>query len=298
MLEPARFRGEACEERAQLRGGLAQAKLDVAEFVAGTRELGRQRLQRRNSTLRERREAGGSLPLVGCKSVGSLGRPGDELLEVAKLRTLVAQLRLGARLELRRVLDERAQLRETLLSARRAFHELLVAASRAGELAPGRAHPGAQLGRFCERVEHVELERGPREPPLLELAGHRDRLLGRRRDVLARGGAAPGVGARPAVLEDAPREDEPALVLGTELLQGLARAVDLRLHVRLVARRADHRGLGTRAEQQADRLREDRLAGAGLAGDRVQAGCEIELGAPDQDEVLDAQPVEHGPIVA
>ena len=39
---------------------------------------------------------------------------------------------------------------------------------------------------------------------------------------------------------------------------------------------------------------EDRLAGARLARDRVQAGVELELGLPDQDEVLDAQPAEHG----
>ena len=47
------------------------------------------------------------------------------------------------------------------------------------------------------------------------------------------------------------------------------------------------------AEQQADRLREDRLARAGLAGDRVQPGRELELGLADEDEVLDAQSAQH-----
>ena len=39
------------------------------------------------------------------------------------------------------------------------------------------------------------------------------------------------------------------------------------------AGRADQRRVAARAEQQADRVREDRLARAGLAGDRVQAGA-------------------------
>jgi hypothetical protein len=47
LLEPARLRAERREERAQLRSGLAQPELDVAQLVAGARELGRERLDRR-----------------------------------------------------------------------------------------------------------------------------------------------------------------------------------------------------------------------------------------------------------
>ena len=40
-------------------------------------------------------------------------------------------------------------------------------------------------------------------------------------------------------------------------------------------------------------MREDRLAGAGLAGEHVEPGREAQLGALDQQEVLDAQFGEH-----
>ena len=151
----------------------------------------------------------------------------------------------------------------------------------------------AQLRRLCERVQHVELEGRPREAALLELTRHGDRLFRRRRNVLSRGRAPPGVGAGSTVLEDAPREHETALALGAQLLERLVLPVELRLDVGLAAGGPDHRGVGPRAEQQADRLRENRLAGAGLAGDRVQARREVELGLPDEDEVLDAQAAEH-----
>ena len=71
------------------------------------------------------------------------------------------------------------------------------------------------------------------------------------------------------------------------------RQVELGLDVGLVAVRPDERGVAARAEQEPDRLREDRLAGAGLAGDRVQPGRELELGLADEDEVLDAEPAKH-----
>ncbi len=40
-------------------------------------------------------------------------------------------------------------------------------------------------------------------------------------------------------------------------------------------------------------MREDSLAGAGLAGDRVQPVREAELGALDQQQVLDPELVQH-----
>src|SRR6185437_4196137 len=75
------------------------------------------------------------------------------------------------------------------------------------------------------------------------------------------------------------------------------RQVELRLDVRLAAGRADQRRLALRAEQEADRAGEDGLPGAGLAGDRVQAAVELELGAADEDEVVDPEPAQHGFIV-
>ena len=48
------------------------------------------------------------------------------------------------------------------------------------------------------------------------------------------------------------------------------------------------------AEQQVERVREHGLAGAGLAGEHVQAGTEAQARALDQQQVLDAQLSQHG----
>ena len=51
---------------------------------------------------------------------------------------------------------------------------------------------------------------------------------------------------------------------------------------------ADEVAGGAPAEQQSDRFDEDRLAGAGLAGQHVQAGVEFDLDRVNHREVLDA----------
>jgi len=65
--------------------------------------------------------------------------------------------------------------------------------------------------------------------------------------------------------------------------------LELSLDVGLGRVRADVGGVALGAEQETDRLREDRLARTRLTRDRVQPGREVELGTADQDEVLDRQ---------
>ena len=97
----------------------------------------------------------------------------------------------------------------------------------------------------------------------------------------------------------APRDEQRVLVLRLQLheLVELLRQPELGLDVGLLAGRADERLVALRAEQETDRLREDRLARTGLAGDRVQPGRELELGLPDEHEVLDSESTKHGVIV-
>ena len=155
----------------------------------------------------------------------------------------------------------------------------------------------AELLLAAVGVEHVELVRGPGEPALLELAGHRDQALGGGREILSRDRAAPGVRARAAVPEDTPGEHEAGLVLGRELgeagqllvVEEALRQVELGLDVGLAGRGADRAGVALRAEQEADRLREDRLPGAGLARDRGQPGGGRELSLAHENEILDPQ---------
>ena len=169
----------------------------------------------------------------------------------------------------------------------------------AAELAPcdARLSASPELLLAAVRVEHVELVRGPGEPALLELARHRDQPLGCGREVLAGDRTPPRVGARTPVGEHATCENEAGLVLGRELgesrellvLEEPLRYVELGLDVCLAGGGADRAGVALRAEQEPDRLREDRLARAGLAGDRRQPGGRRELSLPDEDEVLDPE---------
>jgi hypothetical protein len=146
-------------------------------------------------------------------------------------------------------------------------------------------------------VEDVELVARPREPALLELAGHRDQPFGRGGEVLARDRAPPRVRARAAVAEDAPRQHEARLVLRRQLgergelvvVEEAVRDVELGLDVGLAARRADDAGVALRAEEEADGLGQDRLPRARLAGDRGQAGSGSQLAVANQHEVLDPQ---------
>ena len=181
-------------------------------------------------------------------------------------------------------------------------------ASRDDELAPRRSCVASalQLLGTAERVENVELEGRPREPALLELAGHRDQPLGRRRDVLARHGPTPRIGTRASVPEDTTRDHEPGLVLRPQVrkrsqllvVEEAVGHVELGLDVRLGSLGADGRRIRPGAEQEPDRLGEDRLARTGLARDRVQPGREHELRLADEHEVLDPQPAQHRATVA
>ena len=136
------------------------------------------------------------------------------------------------------------------------------------------------LLRPDERVEQVELVRGPRQTALLELARHREQALGRGDDVLARDAAAPGVGARAPVGADPPRDDEARLVVRPQLAQRLE---PLLVEEPVRARRARPRRTPRRPPAPTEAASpfapssrpiawvEDRLPGAGLARERVRA---------------------------
>ena len=174
-------------------------------------------------------------------------------------------------------------------------------------LAPSkpRLDPPPQLLVAGEAVEHVELVGRSCEAALLELAGHGDQALGRAGHVLARGAAPPGIGAGAAVREDPPGDHEARLVPGAEVGEPLealfveqpVREVELGLDVGLVGAGADEGRVAARPQEEADRLGQDRLPSARLAGDRVQAGRELELRLADEDEVVDPKATEHSAMV-
>jgi hypothetical protein len=217
--------------------------------------------------------------------------------------TVGKQALLGARLHALRAGDELAQLRQTRGAARGVARKRVPAPAGGDEVAPGAAQlaAAAELLLAGEGVEDVELVRGPREAPLLELAGHGDEALDERGQVLARDRPPPGVGARAPVGEDPAGGDEALLPGGPELgdrfqlgvVEDAVGEVELGLDVGLLRAGPEVAGVAGRAEQEPDRLGEDRLPGPGLPGDRVQAGREREVGVADEDEVLDAEAAEH-----
>ena len=66
-----------------------------------------------------------------------------------------------------------------------------------------------------------------------------------------------------------------------------------RLDHRVVGARADEVGHGAAAEEEADGFHEDRLAGAGLAGEYGEARAELQFELVDDGESLDAEVSDH-----
>ena len=205
------------------------------------------------------------------------------------------------------VLDERGELVQPRALRVGAALQLLETARRRLQRAPGVAGlgPAEALVGADERVQELQLVGRAREPALRELSGEDEQPVGRGDEVLAGDAAAPGECPRPPVRGDAAGDDEPGLVVRAEVAKRLEpllveeplRDLELGLDVRLAPRRADGGRVALRAEQQADRLRDDRLPGAGLAGDRDEAGRELEVRLADEDEVLDPQSAKHAVIV-
>ena len=222
-----------------------------------------------------------------------------KLGDVPQALALAAQLVLPSGSESLRVGDERRELVESRARRHCVLCQLLVRTPARLQPTPRPARLAHGVARRRERVERRELVARPPEPALLELAAHREQRLRGGRDVLARCAPPPRVGARPAVGEDPAGEHERLLPLGTQLGELAERLllgeIELGLDVRLRGGGADRAGVPPRAQQQSDRAGEDRLAGARLPGDRVQAAIELQLGLTDQNEVLDPEPAQHGP---
>jgi hypothetical protein len=74
----------------------------------------------------------------------------------------------------------------------------------------------------------------------------------------------------------------------------IAGELEERLHHRLVGAVAQHLGAHAAAQHQVEGVHQDRLAGARLAGEDVQAGAEPHLHRVDDGEAGDSQGGQHG----
>ena len=136
---------------------------------------------------------------------------------------------------------------------------------------------------------------GPHEPARLVLRDHLDQRLADALEVVARAAAPVEQRARAALAPHAAGHDDALGALGRELAQLLGQlgVRERRLDVGLGGGRADERGVGAAAEQQSDRLGQDRLAGARLAREHVQAGMQREPCGAHEHEILDDELLEH-----
>ena len=300
LLEPAGVGLQHREERPQRARRLAQPELCVPKLVGGLLQLRRERAPPARAHARPPRCAPRPLPPPRDRAP----RPRPRLPRRARsggaaARAPPAALPPGPPASPRCPRPARAAPPAAPRPSS-VPRQLLVPPARAPQLAPRGAAPppGAELLLAAERVEHGQLVGRPREPALLELAGHREQPLAEGGDVLARCAPAPCIRPRAPLRPDPAREHHALLVVRPQLGEALERLLveqargqlELCLDVRLGRARPDVRRVALRAEQEPDRLRENRLPGARLARDRVQARREAELRFADQDEVLDPEP--------
>ena len=157
-----------------------------------------------------------------------------------------------------------------------------------------------------EAVEDLELRRGEHQAPVLVLAVEGQEPSAERLQVGGRRRATADEGAGSSRGADPPSEHDLLGAVGQALgdrgelrvVQEARRQREDALHPCLRGARTDDLRASLAAEEQVERVREHGLPGPGLAGDRVQPGAEAQLGALDQEQVLDPQLEQHRPLVA
>ena len=248
-------------------------------------ELGRDALERRKRTLGERRERGGSLALVRRDRSSGRARRLRELLGVPEALTSRQQLLLVAGLHSLGCGDERLQLGETRRDRIGVARELLVPAPR-DATSSRQASRASRRRSACSTPQNASSTSSWNDARASRRCSNWPDIAMSRSAAVATSSRAT---ARPhayARVRPSPKTrraiDEPRLVLRPQLgersellvVEEAVGHVELGLDVRLRPLGADGRGIRAGPEQEPDRLREDRLARAGLARDRVQPGRE------------------------
>ena len=149
--------------------------------------------------------------------------------------------------------------------------------------------PALHVVSAGKAIEDVELGRGEHQLSMLVLAVEGEQARADRPQVAGGGGAALDEGAGPTRCRDpAPEHDllgllrEPFAKLGElRLAQQAGRQGEHPLDVGLLGTRANDLRARLAPHQEVERVGEDRLARAGLAGDRVQPAREAKLRALD-----------------
>ena len=164
---------------------------------------------------------------------------------------------------------------------------------------------GARFGEFAISVENIELLGGVEERLMIVGAVHIDEHFAERSKNRERGGRAVDELTIRAGGSEGALEDELMIFAGFETVfveeggeGGKLFGGEDRFNRAAIRAAADERSIGAFAEDEVERANDDRLAGAGFAGDGVVAGGEIQGEVRDEGEVLDAERGQHGRIKA
>ena len=153
-----------------------------------------------------------------------------------------------------------------------------------------------------EGVEERAVAAGVQQAAVVLLAVQLDQRVGERAQRLGGDAAVVDPGLPPAVGGGGAAQDQLVAAPGTPAASSTARGRVARRRARRPATTSPCGGAGAHlaaaaapAEHEAEAVEQDRLAGAGLAGQHVEAGPEVELGRLDQQHVADRQRLQHRP---
>ncbi len=309
LLEPARLRLERVREAAKLAAHVLGLDAQGGEPCGELVESRIHALDRRREPLRLRQQLAHST-LSGGR--GDRLRPAargcKQTVHLPQAPALCDQLLLlllarGERLDL---LDLEGQQVEVAVARAGALAQLCEPVL---ELARPRVYPaevvaGGELLATAEAVQEVELGGREHEPAMLVLTEEGEQPAAERLEVARRGRAPLDECPRAPARAHPPGQHDlvDGLLLGSDpvaqvhqlgLVHQPARKLEHPFHVRLARSRTHDPRARLAAQEQIQRVRKHGLARARLARDRGQAGSGPQLGALDQEQVLDAQLEEH-----
>ncbi len=248
-----------------------------------------------------------TFPLASGGFAGELGEgaghSGDQFLAMHQGGAGFGQALLLALLRRHRIeLGEGvAQIVLVGAGAGEAVDGLLPRGGGGAPVSPGRGLRRQLALMAAEGVEQLAMGAYVEQPVLLELALDLDQKIAdlphqsdARRGVGDEGAAAP-IGAEDAAQhEGAVRRHRVEPMFGEEGPDGVIRGQGEFGRDHRLRRAAPHQpALGPHAESEAKRVEQDRLAGAGLAGEDAQPGAEGELQPFDQHEIPYRQAEQH-----
>jgi hypothetical protein len=257
------------------------------------RRLGAQALDQVAKPRRDRVVVVDECCLAGLRCVYQRGGIGEPRLRDVERRNLVV-----AEVERRQLLDAGFEEGTLRLGGRGGADRGVAQVARRAPGAPGVGDLARKCGEAAEPVDERALRIRCGERLMRVLAVQRNEPLAERCELRERRGAAVDPGAAAAAgVQHAPQQQR---VLATEVVLGqpgahARRIVDVELggELRALGTRPQLAQLEAVAEQEAERVEQDRLAGARLAGEHREAALELEVERLDDDEVADRQQAQH-----